>query len=348
MIGRMWIVCLGSVCAGCLLMTDQTRAGDAPIDNVVLGIHGGISPRRKDLSPEEEQAVREVLTNALRTGKAQLDSTGSSLDAVEAAIRIMEDSPLLNAGKGAVFTREGRNELDASIMEGTAKRAGAVAGVTVIRNPITAARAVMEKSPHVLLMGRGAEVFATQQGLDIVDPAYFWTEPRWREIQKLWEAEKSGTSAISRPDGLDQTGPTAQEYSTVGAVARDAQGHLAAGTSTGGRTGKAFGRIGDSPIIGAGTYADDAAAAISCTGHGEYFIRLAVAHEIVAQMKYRGNSVSVAANDVIERQLTEAGGTGAAIVLDHQGRFVTSYNTDGLYRGAITQAGEVTVRLFGE
>lgn len=326
-------------------MTDQTRAADQPMDDVVLGIHGGISPRRQDLSPEEDQAVRAVLTEALRAGQAKLDAGGSSLDAVEAAIRVMEDSPLLNAGKGAVFTREGRNELDASIMEGTAKRAGAVAGVTVIRNPITAARAVMDQSPHVLLVGRGAEIFATQQGLDIVDPAYFWTEARWREIQRLWEAEKRGQGAAPAPDDADHK---PQEYSTVGAVARDAQGHLAAGTSTGGRTGKAFGRIGDSPIIGAGTYADDAAAAISCTGHGEYFIRLAVSHEIVAQMKYRGVSVGAAADDVIQRQLTAAGGKGAAIALDHAGRFVTSYNTEGLFRGAITKSGEVTVRLFGD
>ncbi len=326
-------------------MMDQARAGDQPLDNVVLGIHGGISPRRQDLAPAEDLAVREVLTSALRAGKAKLDAGGNSLDAVEAAIRVMEDSPLLNAGKGAVFTREGRNELDASIMEGTAKCAGAVAGVTVIRNPITAARAVMEKSPHVLLMGRGAEIFATQQGLEIVDPAYFWTEPRWREIQKFWEAEKLGQGGAMAPD---DAASKPQEYSTVGAVARDARGHLAAGTSTGGRTGKAFGRIGDSPIIGAGTYADNAAAAISCTGHGEFFIRLSVSHEIVAQMKHRGVSVSTAADDVIQRQLTEAGGKGAAIALDHAGRFVTSYNTEGLFRGAIAKSGEVTVRLFGE
>jgi beta-aspartyl-peptidase (threonine type) len=333
---------LTALAFGLLPMTILHAASDDTVEHVVLGIHGGTGRDKKDMTPELDKQLRALLTEALHVGKAKLDAGGSSLDAVEAAIRVMEDSPLLNAGKGAVFTREGRNELDASIMDGRTKAAGAVAGVTVLRNPITAARAVMERSPHVLMTGRGAEVFATQQGLEIVDPAYFWTEERWRAIQKVWEQDKAQPqSNIDRPrSGI--------EYGTVGAVALDKDGNLAAGTSTGGMTGKRFGRVGDSPIIAAGTYADNAAAAISCTGHGEYFIRYAVSHEIVAQMKYLKRSLKDAADDVINQQLKPAGGEGAAIGLDHTGKFDAAYNSEGLYRACITKEGKVRVRLYEE
>jgi beta-aspartyl-peptidase (threonine type) len=317
-------------------------ASDDVVSDVVLGVHGGTGMDKKDITPELDRQYRAVLTEALKVGKAKLDSGGSSLDAIEVAIRLMEDSPILNAGRGAVFTRDGRNELDASIMEGAGKRAGAVAGVQVIKNPITAARAVMEKSKHVLFVGRGAEVFASQQGLEIIDPSYFWTEMRWKAIQEFWRKEaeerKRSQGAIEAFKKI--------EYGTVGAVARDAQGNLAAGTSTGGMTGKLPGRVGDSPIIGAGTYADNAAAAISCTGHGEFFIRYAVSHEIVAQMKYKNISVRDAAEDVINRQLKDAGGEGAAIALDKSGRFAAAYNSEGLYRGCITKDGKIRVRLY--
>ena len=329
-------------------MTNLMSAADDVVSNVVLGIHGGIGVDKVDMTPDLDKQVRAVLTEALQAGHAKLKSGGSSLDAVETAIRVMEDSPLLNAGKGAVFTHEGRNELDASIMDGKTKKAGSMAGVTIIKNPITGARAVMEKSKHVMLVGRGAEIFATQQGLDIVDPSYFWTEHRWKAIQAIWkqEAELKNKRGALPVENLPPAKKS--EYGTVGAVALDAAGNLAAGTSTGGMTNKSFGRVGDSPIIGAGTYADNEAAAISCTGHGEFFIRYAVSHEIVAQMKYKGSSAQDASHDVINRQLKDAGGEGAAIVLDKTGRFATAYNSEGLYRACITQDGKVRVRLYEE
>jgi L-asparaginase / beta-aspartyl-peptidase len=330
-------------------MTNLTQAADDVVSNVVLGIHGGIGLDKKDMTPEIDKQVRAVLTEALKAGRAKLQSDGSSLDAVEAAIRLMEDSPLLNAGKGAVFTHEGRNELDASIMDGKTRKAGAVAGVTVIKNPITAARTVMEKSKHVMLIGRGAEVFATQHGLDIVDPSYFWTEHRWKAIQEIWKQEAELKNKRGALPGDDDLVPIKKdEYGTVGAVALDRAGNLAAGTSTGGMTNKMFGRVGDSPIIGAGTYADNEAAAISCTGHGEFFIRYAVSHDIISQMKYKGSSAADASHDVINRQLKDVSGEGAAIVLDKSGRFATAYNSEGLYRACITNDGKIRVRIFEE
>lgn len=327
------------------LAADSIHAGDDVVPHVVLGIHGGTGADKKDMTPELDRQLRALLTEALQAGRSRLQSGGVSLDAVETAIRVMEDSPLLNAGKGAVFTHEGRNELDASIMDGRTKKAGAVAGVTIVKNPIAAARAVMEKSKHVLFVGRGAEIFATQQGLEIVDPSYFWTEERWNSIRDIWKKE---ADAKTRTGELPALPPKKSEYGTVGAVALDAHGNLAAGTSTGGMTNKMAGRVGDSPIIGAGTYADNAAGAISCTGHGEFFIRYAVSHEIVAQVKYRGASIKDAAEDVINRQLKDAGGEGASICLDPQGNFATAYNSEGLYRGCITSDGQIRIRLYEE
>lgn len=328
--------------AGMLIMASaaQAFAGDEVVEQVVLGIHGGLGYDKKDVTPEFLQEVRAGLEAALQAGAKKLKAGGTSLDAVEAAIRVMEDDPTFNAGKGAVFTHEGRNELDASIMEGKTKRSGAVAGVTIVKNPITAARAVMEKSKHVMFTGRGAEVFATQQGLEIVDPAYFWTERRWKQIEEVWRREKEKKRS--------EAAKKSEYYGTVGAVALDKDGNLAAGTSTGGMTNKTFGRIGDSPIIGAGTYADNDAAAISCTGHGEYFIRYAVSHEIVAQMKYKKVTVKEAAEDVINRQLKDAGGEGGCVALDKNGKFATAFNSEGLYRACITKDGKITIRLYEE
>jgi beta-aspartyl-peptidase (threonine type) len=322
-------------------MTTLYANSDDVVNDVVLGIHGGTGMEKKDVTPELDRAFRAVLTEALKAGKAKLDNGGTSLDAVEAAIRVMEDSPFLNAGRGSVFTHDGRNELDASIMEGSQKKAGAIAGVQVIKNPISAARAVMEKSKHVMFIGRNAETFAAQHGLELVDPSYFWTEKRWKDIQEIWKKEADEKQTRGAIDALKKV-----EYGTVGAVSLDAKGNLAAGTSTGGMTGKMPGRVGDSPIIGAGTYADNAAAAISCTGHGEYFIRYAVSHEIVSQMKYKAVGIKDAADDVINRQLKNAGGEGAAIALDKNGRFAAAYNSEGLYRGCITKSGEIRVRLY--
>ncbi len=342
--GRWWCIAW----LGMMPMANLQAANDDVVEHVVLGIHGGTGLDKKDMTPELDKQLRIVLTEALHAGKKKLDDGGTSLDGIEAAIRVLEDSPLLNAGKGAVFTREGRNELDASIMDGKTKKAGSVAGVTVIKNPITAARAVMEQSPHVLLTGRGAEIFATKHGLDIVDPAYFWTEHRWKAIQEIWKRDAEEKSQGQPRGALDPALRKHFSYGTVGAVALDKDGNLAAGTSTGGMTGKLYGRVGDSPIIGAGTYADNAAAAISCTGHGEFFIRYAVSHEIVAQMKYKGVSLAEAADDVINKQLKAVEGEGAAIGLDKTGRFAAAYNSEGLYRGSITKDGKVRVRLYEE
>ena len=328
-----------------LTMTNLMPAADMVVPDVVLGIHGGIGVDKKDMTPELEKEVRAGLKSALEAGQAKLKAGGTSLDAVEAAIRVMEDLPVFNAGKGAVFTNAGTNELDASIMEGKTKKAGSMAGVMTVKNPISGARAVMEKSKHVLLIGPGADAFAKKQGLEIVDPSYFSTEHRRKAIEEIWkreaDAKKRGEAA---PDPALPRKKS--EYGTVGAVSLDADGNLAAGTSTGGMTNKMAGRVGDSPIIGAGTYADNDAGAISCTGHGEFFIRYAVSHEIVAQMKYRGVSAADAAEDVINRQLKNAGGEGAAIVLDRTGRFTAAYNSEGLYRACITRDGKISIRVY--
>jgi L-asparaginase / beta-aspartyl-peptidase len=330
---RQWL--FGTWMAGFLMavLVSETMvvAADAPpIENVVLGVHGGTGMEKAKVTPELDKQLRAGLTAALQAGYARLQQKeATSLDAVEAAIRVLEDDPLFNAGRGAVFTRDGKNELDASIMEGSGKRAGAVAGVTVVRNPISAARAVMEKSPHVLLIGPGADVFAREQKLEIVDPKFFYTERRWNDLQEALKEER-------KKEG----------HGTVGAVAVDAKGVLAAGTSTGGMTKKRSGRVGDSPIIGAGTYADNEGCAVSATGHGEYFIRWSVAHDINALVSYKGLGVQAAADVVIQDKLKPAGGEGAVIALDPKGRFAMSYNSEGLYRGYITRDGKVAVHLY--
>jgi beta-aspartyl-peptidase (threonine type) len=317
-----------------------SRAEDA-IENVVLGIHGGTGRAKADMTPELDRQLRAAMEQALQAGYAELQKPGAtSIAAVEAAIRVLEDSPLFNAGRGAVFTHDGRNELDASIMEGKTLAAGAVAGVTRIKNPITAARAVMEKTKHVMLVAEGADKFAEETGLEMVKPEYFRTEERWQQLQKQIEQERRAAG--------QQTSQRKQhrELGTVGAVALDGRGILAAGTSTGGMSNKRFGRVGDSPIIGAGTYADNASCAVSCTGHGEYFIRYAVSHTIASLMKYEQLSVEKAADKVINQTLKQAGGEGAAIALDAKGNFAMAYNSEGLYRGYITKVGKIKVMLY--
>ncbi len=323
------------VAAGAGLLAGAVPAAAPEGDmKVVLVIHGGAGalPRGK-IPPEREALYRADLEAALKAGHKALEREGgTALDAVEAAIKVLEDSPRFNAGKGAVFTHDGRNELDASLMEGKEHRAGAVAGVTCLKNPISAARAVLEKSPHVLLAGRGAELFATRQGLEVVDPSYFWTRERWLQLQDA--LRKEGKAKAARGMG------------TVGAVALDRHGNLAAGTSTGGMTNKRWGRVGDSPIIGAGTYADNATCAVSCTGHGEVFIRHAVAHDVAARMKYKGQSVEEAARDALGGVPKEDGGVGGLIALDAKGRFAMPYNTEGMFRGWITADGQVHVAIY--
>ncbi len=296
-----------------------------------LVIHGGAGTIRPDKMDEETKAAyEEALHEALTRGEAILKEGGTALDAVEAAIVFLEDSPLFNAGRGAVFTHEGRNELDASIMDGKTHAAGAVGGVTVVRNPIRAARAVMEKSPHVLLTCAGANQFAIEQGLDTVAPAYFYTERRWKSLQRRLKKERK-----KEPVG-ESLEEQEHKFGTVGCVALDRYGNLAAGTSTGGMTNKRWNRLGDSPIIGAGTYADNASCAVSCTGHGEFFIREAVAHDMSARMKYLGESVEEAGDFIIREKLKKMGGDGGLIAIDKDGNITMPFNTSGMYRGYVT------------
>lgn len=329
-----------------LAATVGTTAG-AQSTKALMVIHGGAGTiLKKNMTPETEKAYRQALEDSLRRGFDVLKKGGSSVSAVEAAIKVMEDSPLFNAGKGAVFTHDGRNEMDASIMDGKGKAAGAVAGVTIVKNPISAARAVMEKSPHVMMMGRGADLFATQQGLEIVDPSYFWTERRWKDLQReLMEEEKGKKSTENR---LWDTTLSEHKFGTVGAVAVDQSGNIAAGTSTGGMTNKRFGRVGDSPIIGAGNYADNESCAVSGTGHGEYFIRYTVAHDIAALVKYKGLTVADAAREVVQRTLKNAGGEGGVIAIDRKGNFAMEFNSEGMYRGWIGKDGVPHVAIYGE
>ena len=316
----------------------------AQTSKIMLVMHGGAGTiTRSAMTPEREAQYRSSLEQALRTGHGVLTRGGSSLDAVEASIRVLEDSPLFNAGKGSVFTHEGRNEMDAAIMNGANKMAGAVAGVTIIKNPISAARAVMEKSPHVMMSGKGAELFATKMGLEIVDPSYFWTERRWKDLQNELVREQQ---AKPQPHSELAAPRDEKHYGTVGAVALDTGGNLAAGTSTGGMTNKQYGRIGDSPIIGAGTYASNDSCAVSATGAGEYFIRWTVAYDIAALMKYRGLTVQQAADEVVMHKLVEAKGEGGVIALDRNGNFAMPFNSEGMYRGWIGADGVPHVEMY--
>jgi beta-aspartyl-peptidase (threonine type) len=308
-------------------------------------IHGGAGTiERGRMTPEREKAYRDKLSEALLAGFGVLQKGGGCLDAVVAAITLMEDSPLFNAGKGAVFTSAGTNELDSSIMDGRTLKAGAVAGLKRVKNPILLARLVMEQSPHVMLTGEGAETFAVQKGVELVDPKYFYTEERWQQLQRIKEAEKNPPPKKS---GLERgtSGFEEHKFGTVGAVCLDRAGNLGAGTSTGGMTNKRFGRVGDSPIIGAGTYADNETCAVSCTGDGEYFIRTVVAHEISAMMRYGGKTVEQAAAAAIEK-VGKIGGTGGLIALDRRGNFSTPFNTSGMYRGWIGADGQPHVGIY--
>jgi beta-aspartyl-peptidase (threonine type) len=293
-------------------------------------IHGGAGTLpRAEMSGEAEHKYRAGLREAIDAGYAVLQDGGTSLDAVTRAVVLLEDNPLFNAGRGSVFTLDGRNELDASIMEGRTLKAGAVCGLTRIRNPVELARAVMERSEHVMLCGAGAEEFASSQGFSFVPQSYFSTAERWQQLERI----RSGEIGLS--------GHTISHVGTVGAVALDTFGHLAAATSTGGMTGKRFQRIGDSPIIGAGTYADDRSCAVSATGHGEVFIRAAVAHEICARMRFGGRGVGEAAREVIFGELPALGGEGGVIAIDAHGEIAMEFNSEGMFR-ACRKAGEET------
>jgi beta-aspartyl-peptidase (threonine type) len=317
------------------------QAADAPF---AIAIHGGAGAiTRVALSTERERESRAVLTEALVAGQRILERGGSALDAVTAAVKVMEDSPLFNAGRGSVFTAEGTNEMDAAVMDGRDRRAGAVAGVTVVKNPIAAARAVMEKSGHVLLAGRGAEQFAREQGLEIVDPSYFRTEERWRQLELAKERRRTPLDhdAPARP-GASAPG---EKLGTVGAVALDKAGNLAAATSTGGITNKRFGRIGDSPIPGAGTWAENETVAVSATGTGEMFLRGATAHDVAALVRYKGLAPKQAADAALAK-VRAIGGRGGLVVLDRSGIPVFSFTTEGMYRGYATGTAAPEVMIF--
>ncbi|MEQ1514263.1 MAG: isoaspartyl peptidase/L-asparaginase [Lysobacteraceae bacterium] len=308
---------------------------------MMLAIHGGAGVERRDMTPEDERDARAALELALRRGHGELKAGKSAVDAVTAAITVLEDDPHFNAGRGAVFTHDGRNELDTSIMDGRTRKAGAAAGVHRVKNPILLARAIMERSEHVMMVGDGAEVFAAEQGIELVDPSWFRTEKRWQQLQRRLREKEQGASAMDDAhSGRRYTG-------TVGAVALDSRGGLAAGTSTGGMTDKRYGRVGDSPIIGAGTWADDHCA-FSGTGWGEYYIRSAAAHEVCARMRYLNEGPVEAGQAVINGDVPALGGDGGAIVMGADGRIGLPFNTEGMFRGWIGADGVPHIAIYAE
>ncbi|GAA3970642.1 isoaspartyl peptidase/L-asparaginase [Pedobacter ginsengiterrae] len=314
----------------------------------VMVIHGGAGTiLKKNMTPEMEAAYIAVLTQALKAGYAEIQAGKTSLDAVEATIHVLENDPHFNAGKGAVFTHDGRNELDAAIMDGKTQMAGAVAGVTTVKNPISAARAVMEKSEHVMMVGAGADQFAKEAGLEIVDPKYYWTKERWDGLQQA--IKEDSTKAVldhgSKKSELLGSKNHDYKFGTVGCVALDKAGNLAAGTSTGGMTNKKYGRVGDAPIIGSGTYCNNETAGISCTGWGEFYIRNVVAKTISDLMEYKGLSV-VEASKIALDKVGKMGGDGGLIALDKKGNVAMPFNTEGMYRGAITADGKIEVSIY--
>ena len=312
----------------------------------VVVIHGGAGTiLKKDMSSELEEQYRAKLKEALTQSYQKIKEGKSSLEAVEAAIVVMEDSPLFNAGKGAVFTSDGRNELDASIMYGKDKSAGAVAGITVVKNPIRAAIAVMQKSEHVMMIGKGAEQFAKKEGLEIVNPKYFWTQHRWDALQKVKKAELKA----NQPNAMNNSHYPSyywvdKKFGTVGCVALDRDGNISAGTSTGGMTNKKYGRVGDAPIIGAGTYADKNVG-ISGTGWGEFYIRTSAARTVAAKYEYQNKDVKTATQEVM-LEIEKLGGDGGMIALDKNGNVAMTFNTEGMYRGTVTEDGEINIEIY--
>ena len=324
----------------------------SPLENnnseFAIAIHGGAGTILKEnMSAEKEVAYKEKLEEAIRAGYAVLNEGGTSIDAVEIAINILEDSPLFNAGKGAVFTNSGTNELDASIMDGSNLNAGASAGTKIVRNPISLARVIMEKSPHVILAGEGAEQFAKEQNLEIVGPSYFYTDNRMKSLNRIKERELDQINNIKK-SAFYENQIEDYKFGTVGCVALDKYGNLAAGTSTGGMTNKRWGRIGDAPIIGAGTYANNNTCAVSSTGWGEYFIRAMVAHDISALMEYKGLSLEEAAKLVIQKKVPELGGDGGIIAVDKTGNIVLEFNTAGMYRASMTNDNDLKIAIYKE
>ena len=327
---------------------EAATKAESEVPNFGIVIHGGAGTiTRENMSDSLEQAYKAKLEEAIRVGHEILANGGTAVEAVQRTINVMEDSPLFNAGKGAVFTNEGRNEMDASIMDGETLNAGAVAGVTVVKNPINLAYEVMVNSEHVMLSGEGAEAFAKKQGLEIVDPQYFYTENRYKSLERIRNSEKTE---------LDHDNKTAfhdpfikdSKFGTVGCAALDKHGNLAAGTSTGGMTNKKWNRIGDAPIIGAGTYANNKTCAVSSTGWGEFFIRGVVAYDISALMEYKGLSLQEAAREVIQNKIPALGGDGGLVAIDHEGNVAMEFNTAGMYRATMNSKGELEIGIYGD
>ncbi|RHW76211.1 isoaspartyl peptidase/L-asparaginase [Colwellia sp. RSH04] len=315
---------------------------------IAIAIHGGAGVIKKSrFTPEKEKAYRAKLTEAINTGYAVLNRGGTSLDAITAAINVLENSPFFNAGKGSVYTHDETHELDASIMDGKTRQAGAVAGVKRIENPINLARLVMEESVHVMLSGEGAEQFAHNKGVPLIDNKHFDTDSRYQSLLRAKKKMKE-EQATKDYQAAHKTLSTEYKVGTVGAVALDQYGNIAAGTSTGGMTNKRFGRIGDAPVIGAGTFAENESCAVSATGHGEYFIRYNVAADICARVKYQGKSIHQAGDEVINSVLKPVGGTGGVIIIDQQGNIAMPFNTQGMYRASKTADDETYVAIFSD
>ena len=332
-----WLLLFGGMLTFPATLHAQVEEATAP---VAIAIHGGAGTiERAALTAERREAIEADLARALDAGHAILRAGGNSLDAVTAAVIVLEDSPHFNAGKGAVFNADGRIDLDAAVMVGSGQHAGAVAALTRVRNPVLAARAVMENSPHVFMIGAGAQRFAREQGLAMVRPSYFRTEARWQQY----------LAAKRRADEATAMAPVtpAPPYGTVGAVALDRHGEVAAATSTGGMTLKRYGRVGDVPVIGAGTWAEPGCA-ISATGWGEYFIRSAAAHEICARVRLAGTPLAQAASEVVEGDIPRLGGDGGVIAIDAQGRIAMPYSSAGMYRGRIDADGRRTIAIWAE
>ncbi|UTD15716.1 isoaspartyl peptidase/L-asparaginase [Tenacibaculum mesophilum] len=322
---------------------------NTPTNEFAIIIHGGAGTILKEnMTPEKETAYKAKLEEAIKTGYEILKNGGSSGDAVVKTIQVMEESSLFNAGKGAVFTHEETNELDASFMDGKTLNAGAVAGVKDIKSPIEAARTVMTNSDHVLLSGSGASKFAKEQGLKIVDPSYFYTENRFKSLQRIKDKEKTELDHDDKEAAFYDIDIKNSKFGTVGCVALDKKGNISAGTSTGGMTNKRWGRIGDSPIIGSGTYANNKTCGVSSTGWGEYFIRSQVAYDISAQMEYQQKSLKEATKDVIQNKLTKLGGTGGVVALDKNGNMSFEFNTAGMYRASMDDKGNLVIKIYND
>ncbi|SHG28215.1 beta-aspartyl-peptidase (threonine type) [Salegentibacter echinorum] len=332
--------------------TIESKQGKQQVDSVEnfgIVIHGGAGTILKEnLSDSLEKAYKTKLEEAIRTGHEILANGGTAIEAVQRSINIMENSPLFNAGKGAVFTNAETNELDASIMDGKTLNAGAVAGVTTVKNPINLAWEVMENSEHVMLSGKGAEAFAKEQDIELVAPAYFYTDKRFKSLQRLKKRNSEKTELDHDDKKTAFTDPFIKnsKFGTVGCAALDKNGNLAAGTSTGGMTNKRWGRIGDAPIIGAGTYANNKTAAISSTGWGEFFIRGMAAYDISAMMEYKGLSLAEAAREVIQHKIPELGGNGGIIAIDHKGNVSMEFNTAGMYRATMNKSGDLKIGIY--